>query len=207
MTRFVICLTAFVASAAHAQTTPDLCARLEIDRSNVETFDPATFAPGPNVDVYHLIFTNASSEPVTSMDLSLPGPFIKAPGGQRYWTELPFPSGPNLVARSFFLVDEMPSAGAEIPYEGLEGRFLREVLPGTTSHIAVLSVVTGFRIDTTQWSGSAMSGGAGVPIEFSAVCVPEPSGVFLVGAAAAITVAVGKRREANRHLPVPRRFG
>lgn len=194
MTRF-FALAAILAVATVATAAP-LTTKLIKAQTNVATFDPNTFGPGPNIDVYHLEVTNPNSILADSIGLSLTGEFqnfAAAPLTFKNNTSLPT-LGPNTVAETFFVVpnpatilgvntvDSSTALASNFTAQG-GGNF---VAAGGSSILAVLSVPAGSLEPSMQgWTGNAAVGGVLEDIQFG---IPEPTtcvlaGLALVGAA------------------------
>jgi hypothetical protein len=162
--------------------------------SNVATFDPNIFGPGPAVDVYHLIVENPNAFPATSLALNLTGPFVNlgAPAVSfRNSAELPA-LGPNKVAESFFViptdktiaqvlaVNTQDSNGVLSTSFTIQGG--ANLIPaGGSSVVAVLSIPVGSSLPSRfSWSGEAVVNGVLQRIEFRG---PEPTSCVLAGLA------------------------
>jgi hypothetical protein len=164
--------------------------------TNVATFDPVTFGPGPNVDVYNLVVTNPNPYPATSIGLSLDGDFINLNSTTLTFkanAELPT-LGPNKVAETFFVVPDpskILAVGTIDTDDALASNFtsvggLTFVPAQGSSIVAVMSIAAGSPSpDGWRWTGNAAVNGVLVPI----AAFPEPTagvlaGLALVGAAA-----------------------
>lgn len=78
-------------------------------KSNVVTFDPNTFSPGPNVDVYHFVVGNHNNAfPATSLSFDLRGSFVNMNTSPvSFKSNNPLPNlGPNTVAETYFVVPD-----------------------------------------------------------------------------------------------------
>ena len=189
MKRFVA-LAAVLTIAGAAQA--ELMGRAELISSNVATFDPSIFAPGPNVDVYHVIVDNGFAADVTSVELLLPGQWLNLNASDltfKNGTGLPT-LGPNLVAESFFVVPEGRTPAQILPVNvedsdttlgaayTLQGGGV--FVPASGSAVlAVLSVPTGAAVDQLAFSGAGVVSGAREVINF----IPEPTAAVLAGLA------------------------
>lgn len=195
----LIALIALLSSGALATAAP-LRPSLIRDSTDVATFDPRIFAPGPNVDVYHLVVENPNPHPVTSLSLSLTsdGAFInQGVPNLSFRNSVRSPLlGPNVVAESYFVIPSNLSTALVLAVNTVDTADLlatnyaiqggAELIPaGGSSVVAVLSIVTGSAVpDMSGWMGQAVINGVLERIAF----IPEPTtgvlaGLALVGAA------------------------
>lgn len=182
----VITILCFFGSVSNAAP---LVGRIVLDKSNLPTFDPSTFGPGPNIDVHHVVLTNENDEPVTSLSLRLVGDFLDRPQAGKYRRSAILTlTGVNEIADSFFVTPASflpPVMEPPGPPGVLSGGFSisaedqGDYLPGGGSTIvAVLSVPTGTPISTVGWFGSATVQGLDAMVLF----VPEPTTVWMTTA-------------------------
>jgi hypothetical protein len=197
MTRF-FALVAVLAVSAAATAAP-LRGSLVKSESNVATFDPNIFAPGPAIDIYHVVIENPNASATTSVGLTLDGSFINlgAPAVSfRNSAALPT-LGPNKVAESFFVIpaDKTTAQVLAVNTEDTAGVLSTSftiqgganLIPaGGSSILAVLSVAAGSpEPSQLNWTGNGAVNGVLEAIQF----IPEPTtcvlaGLALVGAAA-----------------------
>jgi hypothetical protein len=200
MTRFFALVAVLaVSTAANAATLTGSVVKAQ---TNVVTFDPNTFGPGPNVDVYHVVVENPNAILADSIGLSLTGEFqnfASAPLTFKANTSLPT-LGPNTVAETFFVVpnpatilgvntvDSSTALASNFTSQG-GGNF---IAAGGSSILAVLSVPTGSPALTgAGWTGNAAVGGVLETISFAPV-IPEPTTCVLAGLA--LAGAAARRR-------------
>lgn len=160
----------------------------ELRGANIETFDPATFTAGPNVDQYEVLLTNPNEGDVTSIELRLLGDWQNfVQGGLAFNTEAHLLTlGPNTVAESFFIVDN-PLAVDVVDGGGvLQASYTIAgggvIVPGNSDGTlaALVSVPTGTTIFPGLSLGRAAINGAFVDIVFPGP-VPEPSALLMAG--------------------------
>ncbi|MEO0531211.1 MAG: PEP-CTERM sorting domain-containing protein [Planctomycetota bacterium] len=195
---YLVLLSCSLASVVSAQT---VIPTFVPSQTNVPSFDPLIFGPGPNIDIWNLVLTNESAEPVTSLELEIcqaPGTVLNlgSPGVDFRDTTDPVMLGPNLVADSFFVVPEGTTAlvgdfvetdlrfGAAWTVAGdvplVEGN-------GGQAIVAVLAVPTGTfdPLAVRNPLGRASIAGQFATVGFLTDpfdnCIPEPTTAVLLG--------------------------
>lgn len=202
MKRSILPALLLIAPTAAAQ---DVGVCVDLVMSDVESFDPAIFGPGPRGDVYHVRLTNKGSIDVTSLELSLNGPFVNFASGNplfRSDSDLPM-LGPNTVLDTFFVAENPLFVDAIDEGGVLQASFTQAggsplVPAGGDAVVAVLSMPVGATLDFGTWTGRAAIGGQFEEFFFldgPHECVPEPSAACLLFASLA---GAATRRRAVR---------
>ena len=198
----VLLLSALALSASAATPARAVLATALMQvETNVPTFDPVAFGPGPNIDVYHFVLKNFFDSPVTSVQANLPGEWVN-----RNVPELTFKNGvglpalgPNLVAETFFVVPDGRTPAQILPvnvvdnstalaaFYTLQGGGVFVPARGNAV-VAVLSTPTGVSPDPSFFSIAAVvDGQLERPLPW-----PEPSTGLLAACGAAL--AATRRR-------------
>ncbi len=188
-TLFALLIVAATASFASASTVLGTIVQVE---TNIATFDPNTFGPGPNVDVFQLVVSNPHAGGATSVELAITGSFVNLNAGAaltfKAGTDLPT-LGPNTVGESFFVVPDGFTAGDILGVNTSDdGSTLASsyTLPGTTPFVpgdgqavlAVLSVETGSTTALALAQGTV--GVVAIDGELHTLSfIPEPSTAIL----------------------------
>lgn len=198
MWRFNLWAMACVFSAPGSVFAEPLVGTYELRGADIETFDPATFGPGPNVDEYVVLLTNPNEGDVTSVELTLRGDWQNFSGMLTFKADGQFPYlGPNFVADSFFVVKNQLALDVIDGGGVLQAAFTIAgggvIVPGGSDGtlIAVVYVPTGTTIYPGLSFGRAAINGAFVDIVFPGP-VPEPS-TFVLGGCLAMTLFASRR--------------
>lgn len=161
--------------------------------SNIETFDPSTFGPGPNIDVYELIVSNHNDGDVTSIELDLcfAAGTLQNFGNRTFSSDSVLPLlGPNTVADSYLVVSNELAVDVvdtdsrlRAAYTTSDGGVL--VPANSEALVAVLSIPAGASINLLRnpWGRAAIDGqfeNIGYLIDAFDHCVPEPSTALLL---------------------------
>lgn len=196
----VLLSSSSVASAARLYTT------FVKAESDVATFDPTIFGPGPVIDVYHLQVTNPNAYPATSLSLSLSSPrsFINLNSSAlTFKANANLPAlGPFKVAESFFVVPNpatILAVGTSDTSDLLASSYTSAggatfIPAGGTSVVAVLSVAAGSGLPTNyvNWGGTAAVNGVLEDVGILTPPFPEPTSGVLAGLG--LLVAAARRR-------------
>lgn len=169
--------------------------------SNVVTFDPFVFGPGPTVDVYHFVVGNYANDfPATSLSIDLRGSFINmntSPISFKSNNSLPTLGGPNTVADTYFVVPDASKVLAVRTIDSstqLASSYTTQggatLIPARgEAVVAVLSVLAGSAPPRFPYlPGYAVVNGALERI----AALPEPTTCVLAGLA--LVGAVARRR-------------
>jgi hypothetical protein len=173
-------------------TAGNLLAIVNQDSTNVPTFDPSTFMPGLNVDVYEVVVFNPNDDDATALEIALFGDFVNqgvpSIAFRRHDSDrLPW-LGLNLVADTFFILPsgadfplavDIVDTNAQLSASWTVAGDVALAPAAGSAIVANISVPTGVPIDMSNWSGRAVVDGRFEEIRF----IPEPTSALIAGLA------------------------